>query len=58
MHLVLVTVTASAVKSTQRSDTRVKSKDFVLKCYFGKSENHPYEYLLSKSLKVSDIELT
>lgn len=35
-----------------------KSKDMVLKDYFGKSGSHPCEKYLSKRSKVSDIECT
>ena len=38
--------------------TQVKSKDTVLKYYFGESEGRLYEKYSSKSLDVSDIKST
>ena len=48
---------SSFVKSTQKSHLKInKNKDILSKYYIGKRESHPYEYNLSKSLKVSDIK--
>ena len=45
------------VTSNVAPEHRVKV-DIVLKWYSGRSESHPYENYLIKSLKISDIQRT